>query len=202
MIATIESWLLHLHGPTVYFAVGLLVFLESAIVIGFFVPGEIATIIGGVIASQHHANVAVMVVLVVLAASIGNVVGYELGGLFGPWLTNHVPAHGQRGVLLAERLIANRGAPAVFIGRWVVVVRAIIPGVAGMSGMKRLPFVVFATSAAIAWGTTWVLVGYGAGLSYGQIVATTGRWSLVALAVFAAGAGVVVVWRELGRRHA
>ncbi len=202
MIASIQSWLLHLHGPTVYLAVGILVFLESAIIIGFFVPGEIASIVGGVIASQHHASAVAMAAVVVLAASIGNVVGYELGGILGPWLTSHRPLRGHAGVLRTERLIAERGAPAVFIGRWVVEVRAIIPGVAGMSGMKRLPFVAFATAAAIIWGITWVSVGYAAGLSYTKVVATTGRWSLVVLAVVAVGVVIVMVRRKVCERRA
>ena len=94
MVASIKSWLLHLHGPIVYVVVGLLVFFELAIVIGFFVPGEIATIIGGVIASQHHANVVLMIVVVVVAATVGNVVGYDVGRLLGPWLFSHRPLAG------------------------------------------------------------------------------------------------------------
>ena len=90
MVASITSWLLRLHGPVVYVVVGLLVFFEVAIVIGFFVPGEIASIIGGVIASQHHANVVLMVVLVVTAATLGNVVGYDVGRMVGPLSLIHI----------------------------------------------------------------------------------------------------------------
>lgn len=201
MIAGIQSWLLHLHGLSVYFAVALLVFTESAIVIGFFIPGEIASIIGGVIASQHHANVVAMAVVVVFAASIGNVVGYEFGVVLGPWLTSHRPLRGNAGVARTEQLIADRGAPAVFIGRWIAVVRAVIPGVAGMSGMKRVPFAIFATSAAIIWGITWVSVGYAAGLSYARVAATAGRWSLVALAVAIVGVVIVMLWRRRPSRR-
>jgi membrane-associated protein len=196
VIAGIQSWLLDLHGPVVYLAVALLVFLESAIIIGFFIPGEIATIIGGVIASQHHANVVVMVVTVIVAASIGNVAGYELGAVLGPWLTNRRPLRGNAGLVHTERLIARRGAPAVFIGRWIAVVRAVIPGVAGMSRMQRPSFVFFATSSAVMWGITWVSVGYAAGLSYAKVASTAGRWAFVVLAVVLVGVVIVVVWRR------
>src|SRR5580704_8496429 len=128
MVASIKSWLLHLHGPLVYVVVGLLVFFEVAIVVGFFVPGEIATIIGGVIASQHDANVVLMIVVVVAAATVGNVVGYDVGRLIGPWLFSRRPLTGHAGVERAQALVARRGAPAVIAGRFVVVVRAVLPG--------------------------------------------------------------------------
>src|ERR1700728_5224134 len=104
MVASVTSWLLHLHGPVVYVVVGLLVFFEVAIVIGFFIPGEIASIIGGVIASQHHANVVLMVVVVVTAATVGNVIGYEVGRMVGPWLFSHRPLVGRAGVDRAQEL--------------------------------------------------------------------------------------------------
>ncbi len=81
-----QGWILHLHGPVVYAVVAGLLFLEVGIVVGFFIPGEIATILGGVIASQHHANLAVMIVVVSVAASAGNISGYWIGRGFGPRL--------------------------------------------------------------------------------------------------------------------
>src|SRR5665213_2403681 len=156
MVASIKSWLLHLHGPVVYVVVGLLVFFEVAIVIGFFVPGEIASIIGGVIASQHHANVVLMLVVVVVAVTVGNLVGYDVGRLTGPWQFSHRPLAGRTGVERAQKLIARRAMPAVVAGRFVVVVRAVLPGLVGMSGMPRRHFAVFSAVGAILWGTLWV----------------------------------------------
>jgi membrane-associated protein len=195
MIASVQSWLLHLQGPVVYAAVGMLVFFEAAILIGFVVPGEIAAIIGGVIASQRHANIVIMIIVVAATASLGNVVGYELGRLIGPWLMRHRPLRGSAGVARTEKLIARRGAPAGFWGRWIAVVRAIVPGVAGLSQMDRRKFVVFATSAAVLWAATWVLVGFAAGNSYTKLVHSAGRWSLLVVAVVV----VVVVGLLVGR---
>lgn len=199
MIASIQSWLLHLHGPGVYIAVGLMVFFESALLIGFFVPGEIAAIIGGVIASQRHANVVIMIIVVAGLASLGNVVGYELGSRIGPWLLRHRPLRDQPAVVRTEKLIARRGAPAVFVARFIVVVRALVPGVAGIAGMSLRPFVTFATSAAIVWGIAWVLVGYAAGNSYTKVQNVAGRWSLVILVVVVVAVVAFTVWRHLRR---
>ena len=189
MTASASSWvqhqLLHLHGPVVYLVVGLLVYLEVGLVIAFFVPGEIATILGGVVASQHRANVVTMIVVVAMAAIVGNLSGYELGKLAGPWLMGHKPLKGSLSVQRAERLISKRGGPAVLIGRWIALVRAVMPGLAGFSGMSRRTFVTFSLLGGTAWATMWVLMGFAAGLSYTTIVNSAGEWSLVALGVIA-----------------
>jgi membrane-associated protein len=202
VVASVTSWLLHLHGPVVYVVVGLLVFFEVAIVIGFFVPGEIATIIGGVIASQHHANVVLVIVVVVVAATVGNVVGYDVGRMLGPWLFSHRPLVGHRGVVEAQKLVARRAAPAVVAGRFVVVVRAVLPGLVGMSGMPRRLFALLSLVGATVWGTLWVLVGFGVGLSYTKVTGTVGRVSFVVVALLVAGWLVHEARRRRRRRAA
>ncbi|HXQ62781.1 MAG TPA: DedA family protein [Acidimicrobiales bacterium] len=195
MAASVTSWLLHLHGPVVYIVVGLLVFFEVAIVVGFFVPGEIASIIGGVIASQHHANVGLMVVVVVVAATVGNVVGYDVGRMIGPWLFAHRPLAGHVGVAKAQSLIARRAGPAVVVGRFVVFARAVLPGLVGMSGMSRRHFALFSAAGGILWGTLWVLVGFGLGLSYTKVTSRFGPASVIVVAV------LVVAWVIVDRRR-
>ena len=179
----------------------MLVFFEAAVLIGFVVPGELAAIIGGVIVSQHHANVVLMIAVVAVSASLGNVTGYELGRLIGPWLMRHRPLRGSAGVARTEKLIARRGAPAVFVGRWIAVVRAIVPGVAGLAEMDRRKFVAFATAAAVLWSATWVLVGDAAGKSYTTLVHTAGRWSLVVVVAVVVVVVALVVGREVRVRH-
>ena len=202
MIASITSWLLRLHGPVVYVVVGLLVFFEVAIVVGFFVPGEIASIAGGVIASQHHANVVVMVLTVVVAATVGNVVGFDIGRWIGPWLFTHRPLVGHSGVVRAQKLIARRASPAVVVGRFVVVVRAVLPGLVGMSGMPRRRFAVLSAAGAIAWGTLWVLIGFALGLSYTKVTRTFGWATFVVVAALAMAWLVLDLRRRRNRRHA
>jgi membrane-associated protein len=201
MIGSIQSWLLHLHGPVVYIVIGLLVGVEAAVLVGFVVPAELATVIGGVIASQHRANVVVMIVVVATMASVGNVVGYELGRLIGPWLMDHRPLRGNLAVARTEKLICEHGAPAVFFGRWIIVVRALVPGVAGLSAMSRRLFISFATPSAVLWSITWVLVGYAAGASYGKLVNAFGQWSLVILVAVLVVAAAFIVWHHLRRRR-
>ena len=201
-MASVSSWvqahLLSLHGPVVYLVVGGLVFFELGIVIGFFIPGEIATIVGGVLAGEHHANVVIVIVVVVVAASLGNWSGYEVGQWIGPWLLDHRPLKGNRDVVRAQRLLVRWGGAAVLVGRWVAVVRAILPALAGVSDMSRRVFVFFSVIGAAAWGTMWVLIGFVAGKNYNKIVNAAGRWSLVVVIVVAAL--LLVRWTLKARR--
>ena len=191
-----QGWILHLHGPVVYAVVAGLLFLEVGIVVGFFIPGEIATILGGVIASQHHANLAVMIVLVSLAASLGNISGYWIGVGLGPRLLELKYLKGNAGLIKARQLLARRGGPAVFFARWIVFVRAVLPGLAGVSRMNFRKFVLFSFLGGTIWGSMWVLIGYAAGASYSKIEKTAGNWSLVVLGVVVVAVVVFIVFRK------
>jgi len=205
VLGSATSWIQHelikLHGPWVYVVVGALVFVEVGILIGFFIPGEIATIIGGVIASQHKINLVAMIVVVSAAATVGNLSGYQVGRLVGPWLTTHRPLKGNPGVARAERLIARRGGPAVVVARWIAVVRAVLPGVVGMSGMDLRTFAVLSAIGGTAWGTMWVLIGFAVGESYQSVINTAGKWSLVGLVVVVAALLAFFVWRKTRERR-
>jgi membrane-associated protein len=192
----LQGWLLGLHGPVVYAAVGGLLFLEVGFIVGFFVPGEVATILGGVIASQHHANLVVMILVVAICASLGNLSGYLVGRTIGPWLLERRFLKGNAGLTRTRELIAHHGGPAVFIGRWVVFVRAVLPGMAGISHMRLAKFVVFSIAGGVVWGTMWVLIGYAAGSSYTSVEKAVGNWSLVILGVVVVALGIYLFYRK------
>jgi membrane-associated protein len=192
----LQGWILRLYGPVVYAVVGGLLFLEVGIIIGFFIPGEIATILGGVIVSQHHADLVVMIIVVAACASIGNMSGYLVGRTIGPWLLQRKLLKDNPGLNRTRELIQHRGGPAVFIGRWIVFVRAVLPGVAGISHMRFRVFVIFSIAGGIVWGTMWVLIGYAAGSSYTKVESAAGKWSYVLLGVVAAGLIVFFVFKK------
>jgi membrane-associated protein len=99
----------------------------------------------------------------------------------------------------APELLARRGGGAVFLGRWVAFLRAVMPALAGSARMPYPNFLVWNASGGITWGATVVLLGYAAGASYAQAEKTFGRdVAVVVLAV----AVVALVVRRLGRRRA
>jgi membrane-associated protein len=198
VLASVATWLQHFSGPIVYLLCGGLVFAETGLFLGFFFPGETAALAGGALASLHHANVAIMVLVVAGCGVAGYALGYEIGKLIGPWLVRHRPLRGRSGVRKAEELIARHGGPAVFLGRWVAVVRALVPGIAGMSGMGYRTFAIFNVAGGVAWAVTFVLVGYAAGTAYGTIAARVGLYSLILVGVAALSVGT---WLLVRRRR-
>lgn len=185
---SVQHYLLHLHHPLVVYAVVAgLVFAEVGIVVGLFVPGEITAVIGGVLAADHQVNVVAMGAVVVAAAVVGNGTGYLLGGWVGPWLLRHRPLAGNRHVARAQALIDRRGGPAVLIGRFLAVVRALVPAVSGIAGMPVATFAVFSAVGGVLWGGLWVGIGYAVGNAYAAVLDQAQRWTEVILVV-----GVVV----------
>jgi len=194
----IVDQILSAPGWLVYSLVGALVFAEDALFIGFVLPGETAAILGGVAAHRGHVSVYGVLAVVIIAAIVGDSVGYEVGRHFGPRLLRlHVFDKRRKRLDDARDLLARRGGTAVFLGRWIAFFRAVMPALAGTSRMPYRKFLAFNAAGGIAWGTTVVLVGYLAGASYAKVEKTLGRGT--ALIVLAVAAAALLAWRV--RRH-
>lgn len=197
MLKTLLSPVLALHGWEAYAVVAALCFGEAALLLGFFLPGETAVVFGGVLASEHHVNLVGMVVLVVVAAILGDTVGYEIGKHFGPALLRHRPLRGRPGVDKARRFVARRGSAAVFLGRFTAVFRALVPGIAGMSGVSYPRFVVANAAGGVIWGVAFTFAGYAVGRSYARVLNDASTASTAIIVVVAAAVVGWVVARRL-----
>jgi membrane-associated protein len=192
--------LLNLHGAVVYVLVGLVVFAEDALFVGFVLPGETAAVLGGVASQRGHVSLVGMLVVVVLAAIAGDSVGYEVGARYGTRLLSlSVLRRRQKRIDSARQMLARRGAPAVFLGRFVAFFRAVMPFLSGTSKMPYRRFLAWNALGGLAWGTAAVLVGYLAGDSYGRVEKYFGR--VAALVVVAVVIVALVVWRVRKYRH-
>jgi membrane-associated protein len=172
--ASIVSYLLHeihqLPGALVYGLVTALVFGETALFIGFVLPGETAVLVAGVVASQDRVNVGVVAVLVVAAAIAGECVGYAIGHRFGESLMRLRFLRRRRPALeRALEGLRQRGPIYVFIGRFTAFLRAVIPALAGMSRMNYRRFFIANAASAILWGVAFTLLGYFAGTALARI---------------------------------
>jgi membrane-associated protein len=192
--------LLHVPAPVVLAVVALLVFAEAAVFLGFVFPGETAVLLGGFIASMDRLPVVVLGIVVVVAAIAGDSVGYEVGKRFGPRLmgTRMFSRHQER-VARARTFLDGRGASAIFIGRFTAFLRAVTPGLAGLSGMRYRRFLFFNALGGIVWGVGCTVAGYLAGSSYESVAGYLGQGGalVAALALVVA----LVVWRVGRRRH-
>lgn len=197
-VTSITTELARLGGPLAYLLVAALVFGETAIFLGFVIPGETAAVLGGVLASRGRVSLLVMTLLVVLAAIVGPLVGYEIGRHLGGRLLARPRLHRVAGgVDRAQSVLHRRGAVAVFLGRFIAVLRAMMPAVAGTTRLPYRTFVVYNVLSGVLWGVGYCLLGYAAGSAYAAIERTVGTGVAVAIAVVVLGA--VVFW--LVRRH-
>ena len=167
----------------VYLVVIALVFAEDAVFVGFVVPGETAAVLGGAAAGRGNVSLTGMLVTVVLAAVIGDSVGYEVGRYAGPrmlrarMLERHLPR-----IDAARELLVRRGSWAVFLGRSVAFFRAVMPALAGMALMPYRRFLVANAAGGIVWGVATVLLGFLAGNSYERVEKAFGRGAAIAIA--------------------
>ena len=161
MISKLLQPLLSLHGWEAYLLVGVLVAAEASVMLGFVFPGETAAIIGGVLASKGGVSLAGITITVVLCAIVGDSIGYWVGDKWGDRLLKVGPLKKrQKGIDTALGQLRRRGAMAVFVGRFTAFLRAVIPGLAGLSKMRYRIFLPANALGGLCWGVLFVLLGY------------------------------------------
>jgi membrane-associated protein len=197
-LGVIATELFRLSGLLAYTVVAALVFGETALFLGFVLPGEAAVVLGGVLASRGRVSLPVLMLVVVAAAIIGPLVGYEVGRRMGGRVIGSRFLRRMSGTVdKAVATLHARGAAAVLLGRFTAVLRALMPALAGTAKMPYRTFVLFNAIGGIVWGIGYCLLGYLAGSAYAVVERRVGTGFAIALAALVAGA--VTVWAI--RRH-
>ncbi|GAB3964407.1 DedA family protein [Plantactinospora veratri] len=195
-----------LSGWAALLVVGGLAFGESAAFVGLFLPGETALLLGGALAATGRVSLPAMVVVSTVGAIAGDSVGYEIGRWTGPPLKRSRAGRwvGEERWGRAERFVARHGPLAVLLGRWVGVLRTLVPALAGMNRMPYRRFLLFNALGGAAWATTVVMVGYLAGASWRRIENHLGEAGagLAALVVLCLAAWWLFRRRRRARRGA
>ena len=152
----------------VLLVVFLLPALESSAFLGFVFPGETAVLLGGVAASQHRMPLVAVVVAGVAGAVLGDATGYLVGRRWGRRILHSVLGRviNEDHLERAEGVLRRRGTWAVFFGRFTAALRVMIPGLAGMAGMRPRRFLAANVAGGAAWGVLVATVGYLAGNSW------------------------------------
>lgn len=142
--------------------------LESSAFLGFIFPGEIAVLLGGVLAFQHKVSLPAAIAAAVAGAIIGDSIGFEVGRKWGRRVLDGTIGRFTKAEHIdrAERYLADKGGKAVFLGRFTAALRVLIPGLAGMSGLPYRTFALYNVAGGALWATGFVLLGYVAGNSY------------------------------------
>jgi membrane protein DedA with SNARE-associated domain len=193
-------------GPTLgqwmYLLVAVLAFLETGAFVGLAVPGELTIVIGGFVAGQGEILLAVLVPLVWVAAVCGDVASYWLGRRLG---RGFVLRHGGRfGVTparlgWAEQYFSRHGGKTVLAGRFIGLVRAFAPFLAGASRMPFGRFLAVDVIGAGLWAAPFCLLGFVFWQSFDRVVELAGRGQLVVGVVLGLAAAAYLAHRRLWR---
>jgi len=177
-------------GPLLYLITFLLAFAETAAFLDFFIPGEVGLVVAGAAARRAEEPLAVMIVAGALGATAGDMVSYLLGRRFGVRIVERwdfTRRHLGPKVERAQDYFEDHGGAAVFFGRFVGALRAVVPLVAGTAGMPFRRFFVWNIAASICWAGAVLSLGYFAGQRIADVIDRLGLWiSLVAVALVAA----------------
>jgi membrane-associated protein len=173
--------------------------LEASAFVGFVFPGEIAVILGGVIASEGELPIVAVCVAASVGAIIGDSVGYGVGHRYGRSLLGRLPRrlvrpeHIDRGVDALNRF----GGRAIFVGRFTAALRVLVPGLAGVARMPYRTFLLWNVIGGICWACGAAVLGYVAGSSYRRVERQVSYASYIVLGVVV----VVLLGLWLLRRH-
>jgi undecaprenyl-diphosphatase len=206
-LASISGRILSLHGWVALAIVFAVPALEASAFLGFLFPGEIAILLGGVLAYQGQVPLASVIVAAVAGAVIGDTIGYFVGRRWGrrilrsigaklPFIRHRIEEHLDG----AEAYLKRRGGIAIFLGRFTAALRVMVPGLAGMAEMPYAEFVLFNALGGLIWGAGFVLLGYFAGAAWQRAAGDASKIGLGLLVVILVGLVTTRVLRGVRER--
>jgi membrane protein DedA with SNARE-associated domain len=179
-----------------YLAVAVFVGVEAS---GVPVPGETALIAAAVLASQGELSIELVIAVAAAAAIVGDNIGYGLGRRYGRRLMERpgrTKVRRQVALARGEQLFGRHGPKAVFLGRWIALLRIWAAWLAGIAGMRWRSFLLWNALGGIGWALFFGLLGYWGGEATAELVARLGVGAAVAV-----GVAAVVLWVMLHRRR-
>lgn len=185
-------------GPWLLVAVFLLAFAETALFTDLIVPGEVGLIVVGAAAARgDEPHLVALIAVASLGATLGDSVGWTLGRYVGAGLIDRFEWTRKRLGPKVERArvyFTDRGAAAVFFGRFVGALRAVVSVVAGMSGMPFRRFLPWNVLASIVWTGVVTSAGYFFGRNVESIVGDVGL--IVAIVIVTGGLALWLIRRR------
>lgn len=139
-----------------------IVFAETGLFLGFFLPGDSLLFVAGVLAGQKFFSLPILIIGLFISAVLGNVVGYEFGRRIGPKLFNKddsfifKKAHATR----AQSFYEKHGPKTIVLARFMPIVRTFAPIVAGVGNMRYRVFFFYNLIGGLLWTVTLVMLGY------------------------------------------
>ncbi len=152
-------YLLELFG---YAGLGVVVFAETGLLVGVFLPGDTLLIAAGIFASRGHLNITLAITIIVVAAIVGDTVGYFFGNKVGPRLFKREDARffSRENVQEGHAFFEKYGPQSVILARFIPGVRTCVPVVAGVTKMSYRKFAAYNVMGGLFWGVVVTMLGY------------------------------------------
>ena len=163
--ATFDTQLSPVAPFLFYLVIGIIIFIETGLLIGFFLPGDSLLFSAGLVASaRDDVNIVILISVIFLAAFIGDQVGYVIGRKLGrPYLERKNSPRMQKMLARSERFYERYGWWSVVIARYIPWVRTFVPPIAGTVKMNYYKFLSANALGALLWGAGITLAGFYSG---------------------------------------
>jgi len=187
-------------GAWTYLLVGVFAFAETGAFIGLVVPGETTMLLGGAVAGQGAVDVYILIGIAWFAAWAGDTTSFFVGRRLG---RGFVIRHGPRFGLHRERFewvedyFSRHGGKTIFIGRFVGIVRALAPFIAGSSGMRYGAFVPYSVLGTGIWSSIHIVIGYAFSRSIDTAAEYAGRGAFLLGTLIVVVGGSILLYRHL-----
>ena len=187
-------------GAWTYLLVGAFAFLETGAGVGLVVPGETVMLLGGAVAGQGAISVYLLIAIAWFSAWAGDTTSFFVGRRLG---RGFVLEHGPRVGITRERFekvedyFGRHGGKTILVGRFVSLVRALAPFVAGSSGMRYRAFVPYSILGTGIWASAHILIGYFFSRSIDKAAKYAGRGAFLLGTLIAVTVGIVFAVRYL-----
>ena len=162
LFTSIDSQFADIGPLLLYLIVGTIIFFESAVLFGLFLPGSSILFSAGLVAAtEDNVDISALLTLIFITAFFGNQVGFVLGRTFGrSYLNKRKSPKLQKVILKCERFYEKSGWWSVVAARFIPWVRTLVPPIAGASKMPYYEFLAANVVGALAWGVGITLAGY------------------------------------------
>ena len=169
-----------------YVGIAAIVFAESGLFFGFFLPGDSLLLTTGLLASRGVLNIFVLIPVIFTAAVLGDNVGYWFGNKVGPPIFNRPNSRlfKRKNLLKSKEFYDKYGAITIVAARFMPFIRTFAPIVAGAVSMNYRTFVVFNLVGGILWGIGVTVLGFLLGTWFGSVEGIDRYFSLLVLAFF------------------
>src|SRR3989344_8497981 len=145
-----------------YFGLFLIIFAETGLMVGFFLPGDSLLVTAGLFAAKGDLNIYFLIILLSIAAVTGDSLGYWIGKKAGHALFHKKDSRffKRKYLLAAQNFYEKHGRKTIFIARFVPIIRTFAPVVAGIGNMDYRKFLSFNIFGGISWVSSMLLAGF------------------------------------------